>query len=88
LVNIRTELAIKSGKYQKKRKLEGIVPLEYHRYLDVFEEEEKTELPPHRSGVDLEIKLEKGQGLPVKKIYALSQDELEELWNYIKQNEE
>jgi len=38
--------------------------------------------------VDLDIKLEEGQGLPVKKIYALSQDEQEELWNYIKQNEE
>jgi len=64
------------------------VPQEYHGYLDVFEEEEKTKLPPHRPGVDLDIKLEEGQGLPVKKIYALSQDELEELWNYIKQNEE
>jgi len=64
------------------------VPQEYHGYLDVFEEEEKTKLPPHRPGVDLDIKLDEGQGLPVKKIYALSQDQLEELWNYIKQNEE
>jgi len=87
-VNISTELAIKSGKYQKERKLEEMVPQEYHGYLDVFEEEEKTKLPPHRPGVDLDIKLEEGQGLPVRKIYALSQDELEELWNYIKQNEE
>jgi len=87
-VKISTELAIKSGKYQKKRKLEEMVPQEYHGYLDVFEEEEQTKLPPHRPGVDLDIKLEEGQGLPVKKIYALSQDELEELWNYIKQNEE
>jgi len=29
-VNISTELAIKSGKYQKQRKLEEIVPQEYH----------------------------------------------------------
>jgi len=85
-VNISTELAIKSGKSQKKRKLEEMVPQEYHGYLDVFEKEEKTKLPPHRPGVDLDIKLEEGQGLPVKKIYALSQDELEELWKYIKQN--
>jgi len=87
-VNISTELAIKSGKYQKQRKLEEMVPQEYHGYLDVFEEGEKTKLPPHRPGVDLDIKLEEGQGLPVKKIYALSLDELEELWNYIKQNAE
>jgi len=64
------------------------VPQKYHEYLDVFEEEEKTKLPPHQPGVDLEIKLEKGGGLPIKKIYALSQDELKELWSYIKQDEE
>jgi len=87
-VNISTKLAIKSGKYQKERKLEDIVPLEYHGYLDVFEEEAKTKLPPNGPGVDLDIKLKEGQRLPVKKIYALSQDELEELWNYIKQNKE
>ena len=87
-VNISTELAIKSGKYQTQRKLEEMVPQQYHEYLDIFEEGEKTELPPHRPGVDLEIKLEKGEGLPIKKKYALSQDELKELWSYIKQNEE
>ena len=87
-VNISTELAIKSGRYKKQRKLEEIVPHEYHGYLDVFEEEEKTKLPPHLPGVDLDIKLEEGQGLLVKKIYALSQDELEELWNHIRQNEQ
>ena len=57
------------------------MPQEYHEYLDVFEEEEKTKLQPHRPGVDLHIKLEKGQGLPVKKIYVQWQDELKELWN-------
>jgi len=45
-----------------------MVPQEDHGYLDVFEEEEKTKLPPHRPGVDQDIKLEEGQGLPVKKI--------------------
>jgi len=65
-----------------------MVPQEYDEYLDVFEEREKTKLPPHRPGVDLEIKLKKGEALPIKKIYALSQDELKELGCYIKQNEE
>jgi len=58
-----------------------MVPQEYHGYLDALEEEEKTKLPPHRPGVDLDIQLEEGQGFPVKRIYALSQDELNELWN-------
>jgi hypothetical protein len=64
-----------------------MVPQEYHQYLDAFEKDEKTKLPPHRPGVDLEIQLEEGQKLPTKKIYALSEDELEELRQYIKQNE-
>jgi len=40
-VNLSTELAVKSGKFQNKRKLEEIVPMEYHQYLKVFEEGEK-----------------------------------------------
>jgi len=45
-VNISTELAIKRGKYQKERQLDEMVPQEYHGYLDIFEEEEKTKMPP------------------------------------------
>jgi len=44
-----------------------MIPQEYHGYLDVFEEE-KTGLPPYRLGVDMAIRLEEGQGLPVKRI--------------------
>ena len=64
-----------------------MVPREYHHLLDAFEEREKTDLPPHRPGVDLNIELEEGQGLPRKKIYALSEEELEELYEYVEQNE-
>jgi len=64
-----------------------MVPQEYDGYLDVFEEEEKTKQPPHQPGVDLNLKGEEGQGLPINKIYALSQDELKELWHSIKQKE-
>lgn len=38
--------------------------------------------------MDLGIELEEGKGLLVKKIYALCQDELRELWNYLRQNEQ
>jgi len=34
------------------------------------------------------IDLEEGKTVPIKKIYALSYDQLEELHRYIKQNEE
>jgi len=65
-VKISTELAIKSGKYQKKRKLEEMVLQEYHGYLHICEEKQTTKVSPDRPGVDLYIKLEEGQGLPVK----------------------
>jgi len=53
----------------------------------VFEKGEKTTVPPHRAGIDLGIDLEEGKTVPIKKIYALSYDQLEELHRYIKQNE-
>ena len=54
--------------------------------LEVFEKGEKTTVPPHRPGVDLGIELEKGKEVPIKKIYSLSYDQIEELHRYIKQN--
>ena len=55
--------------------------------LDVFEKGEKMTVPPHRPVVDLGIKLAKGKEGPIKKIYPLSYDNIEELHQYIKQNE-
>ena len=84
--NISTELAIQSKKGQRKKDLTEIVPEEYWEYQRVFEEEEATELPPHRPGVDLEINIEKEKRLPIKKIYPLEARELEELGEYIRIN--
>jgi len=55
------------------------VPQEYHDLLDVFEKGENTKVPPHRAGIDLGIDLEEGKTVPIKKIYVLSYDQLEEL---------
>jgi len=77
--NISTELAIQSKKGQRNKDLTEIVPEEYWDYQRVFEEEEATELPPQRPGVDLEINIEKGRRLPIKKIFPLGAKELEEL---------
>jgi len=87
-INISTELAIKNKKNNEDQDVRDTVPREYHHLLDVFEKGEKTTLPPHRPGVDLGIDLEEGKTVPIKKIYALSYDQLEELHRYIKQNEE
>src|ERR1700712_5451451 len=64
-----------------------MVPEEYHHLLDVFEKGEKTTVPPHRPGSDLGIELEEGKTVPIKKIYPLSYDQIEEQHQYIKQNE-
>ena len=87
-INISTELAIKNKKNNEDRDTKDIVPKEYHHLLDVSEKGEKTKLPPHRPGIDLEIHLEKGKTVPIKKIYALSYDQIEELHRYLKQNEQ
>ena len=67
-INISTELAIKNQKNNEDLSTKEIVPREYHHMLDVFEKGEKTKVPPHKPGVDLGIKLEKGKEVPIKKI--------------------
>jgi len=85
-INISTELAIKDKKNNEDQDVRSTVPQEYHHRLDVFEKGEKKTVPPHRPGIDLTIDLEEGKTVPIKKVYALSYDQLEELHRYIKQN--
>jgi len=87
-INISTKLAIKNKKNDEDQDVRDTVPREYYHLLDVFEKGEKTTVPHHRTGIDLGIDLEQGQTVPLKKIYALSYDQLEELDRYIKQNED
>jgi len=86
-INLSTELAIKNRKNNEEQNIRDTVPQEYHHLLDVFENGEKTTVPPHRPGIDLGIDLEEGKTVPIKKIYLLSHDQLDELNRYIKQNE-
>ena len=87
-INISTELAIKNKKSNEDRNTKDIVPREYNDLLDVCEKGEKTTLHSHRPGIDLGIDLEEGKTVPIKKIYALSYDQIEELHRYLKQNEQ
>jgi len=86
-INISTELPIKNKKNNEDQDVGDTVPQEYHHLLDVFEKGEKTTVPPYRPGIDLGIDLEEGKTVPIKKIHALSYDQLEELHRYIKQKE-
>ena len=56
-INISTELAIKNRKPEDTKNWKEGIPREYHRYLDAFEKDDKTTLPPHPDGVDLRIDL-------------------------------
>jgi len=87
-INISTQLAIKNKKNNEDQEVRDTVPREYHQLWDVFEKGEKMTVPPDRPGIDLGIEREEGKTVPIKKIYALSYDQLPELHRYIKQNED
>src|SRR6266516_2610558 len=58
-----------------------VLPPQYHRWLEVFSKEQADRLPPHRPGVDHEIRLEKdssGRDEPVPwgPLYGMSREEL------------
>jgi len=78
-INISTELAIKNRRNNEDQDVTDTVPREYHHLLDVFEKGEKMTLPPHRPGMALGIDLEEGKTVPIKTIYALSYDQVQEL---------
>jgi len=85
-INISTELAIKNKKNNEDQNVRDTVPQEYHHVRDVFEKGEKITVSSHRPGIDLGIDLEERKTVPIKTIYALSYDQLEELHRYIEQN--
>ena len=93
-INISTELAIQSKKERttrtrtKEDSLEDSVPQEYHDLLPAFEKGEKNSFPPHRAGIDLEINIEEGKGLPDQKIYPLGAEEREAVQDYIRTNQD
>jgi len=79
---------MKNKKNNEDQDIRDTVLQEYHHLLDVFERGEKTTVPPHRRGIDLGIDLEERKTVPIKQIYTLSYDQLEELHRYIKENED
>ena len=87
-INISTELAIRNKEELRTRTktgenlLESLVTEEYHDLLQAFEKGEKTSLPPHIPGIDLEINIEEGKGLPEQNIYPLGAEELETVQEY------
>jgi hypothetical protein len=62
--------------------LKGLVPLECHQFMKLFEEPLAQELPPHRS-FDHQIPIKEGNEVPFDIIYDLSEKELGALREYL-----
>uniref|UniRef100_A0A670JJI7 Gypsy retrotransposon integrase-like protein 1 n=1 Tax=Podarcis muralis TaxID=64176 RepID=A0A670JJI7_PODMU len=61
------------------------VPRKYEGFLEVFCEKEADQLPPHRP-YDCAIDLLPGAKLPTAKLYSMSEDEMQELREFIEHN--
>jgi dUTP pyrophosphatase len=72
-------------KEQCYRKLREQIPLEYHDYLDVFDEDlAMSKCPPSQLGYDFKIILQEGTKLPPPhRPYHLSREESRIIWEWI-----
>ena len=61
------------------------LPPEYQDFASVFDKKEASQLPPYRA-IDHEIPLESGKQPPWKLLYSMSQNELEALQVFLKEN--
>jgi hypothetical protein len=66
--------------------LEGIVPPEYTDYLSMLREKDAVGLPPHQHH-DYHIPLFEGKVLPFEPLWALDEDRLQVLRDYLDENE-
>ncbi len=67
------------------KELKEKLPLVYHDFLNVFDREKATQLPPHRS-YDHKIELE-GEGQPPRsRLYPMSSHKLQKVKEYLEEN--
>ena len=67
------------------KELKEKLPVVYHDFLDVFDKEKATQLPPHRS-YDHKIELE-GEGQPPRsRLYPMSGYKLQKVKEYLEEN--
>jgi len=63
----------------------SMIPLEYHKFADLFSKKKADELPPHQP-YDHTVPLESGKVPPFGPIYKLSPVELETVRMYVEEN--
>jgi len=68
------------------RPLEEIVPKQYHEFLVLFNKVFADRLPPHRPGIDHEVRLKDGETPPWGPHYSMSRAELVALKEWSEEN--
>lgn len=77
--------AITPSKHLTREQTLALLPAEYHDLAEVFSREKSDELPPHRP-YDHQIILEDGKRPRPSPLYNMSQNELQELRNFLDEN--
>ena len=75
-MNISTEMVIENKTNNQDQDASDAVPQEYHHLLHMFEKGEMNTIPLHQPGVHVGIDLEEGKTVAIKKIHAISSDQL------------
>jgi hypothetical protein len=70
----------------EREEIEQTIPRQYHDFADVFSKKESDTLPPFRTNVDYEIRLEDKMTLGYCPLYKMSIEELEAARQYILNN--
>ena len=84
-INIATELAIEENKKKTEKPDKELVPEEYHKYLDIFNEEKVAQFPESKPW-DHKIKMKEGFEPKSFKNYNLTPAEQLKLDNFYKEN--
>jgi hypothetical protein len=83
--NIATELAIEENSKKQNKMDEQLVPMEYHKYLDIFSKEKAHRFPELRPW-DHKIEMKEGFEPKLFKNYNLTPAEQLELDKFLKEN--
>jgi len=70
----------------KERPLEEIVPKQYHEFHPLFNKVLADRLPPHRPGIDHEVRLKDGETPTWGPLYSMSRAELVVLKEWLEEN--
>lgn len=83
--NYGDKLASEPNEAEDKNELRKQIPPQFHEFLSIFSTSEANKLPPRRY-IDHEIPVDSQKKLPLGPLYSMSNAELEELREYLREN--